>query len=104
MRTEMPDAVRLPVGWNRALSDAGLTEVSSFSYLIDLPAPASEAVRQFAVDWLTWMGDVGEDTLSDADRQAIARLLDPADDAYLGHRDDVFLLGASTVYLGRKAR
>jgi SAM-dependent methyltransferase len=104
MRTEMPDAVRLPVGWNRALSDAGLTEVSSFSYLIDLPAPASEAVRQFAVDWLTWMGDVGEDTLSDSDRQAIARLLDPADDAYLGHRDDVFLLGASTVYLGRKAR
>ena len=104
MRSEMPDAVRLPVGWNRALSDAGLTDVFSFSYLIDLPAPADEAVRLSVVDWLTWMSDVGDDALNESDRRAITRLLDPADDAYVGNRDDVFLLGASTVYLGRKAR
>src|SRR5882762_3979987 len=34
MRTEMPGTVRLPIGWNRALSEAGLTGVTTFSYLV----------------------------------------------------------------------
>jgi hypothetical protein len=48
------------------------------------------------------MSGVGEDELSHTDRETIARLLDPDDDAYAGARDDVFVLGASTVYLGQK--
>jgi len=103
MRAEMPGSVSLPVGWNKALEAAGLTEVSSFSYVIDHPAPASEDVRQSVVDWLTWMAGVGEDDLSESDRRTVARLLDPGDEAYLGRRDDVFILGASTVYIGRKS-
>jgi hypothetical protein len=45
---------------------------------------------------------VGEDLLSDTDRETVACLLDPDDEAYAGARDDVFVLGASTVYLGQK--
>jgi SAM-dependent methyltransferase len=102
MRAEMPGVRSLPVGWNKALEAAGLTEVFSFSYVIDHPAPASEAVRQSVVDWMKWLVDVGEDQLSEMDRETVARLVDPADDAYAGNRDDVFILGASTVYLGQK--
>jgi SAM-dependent methyltransferase len=104
MRAGMPGVKSLPVGWNKALEAAGLTGVSSFSYVIDHPAPASDAVRQSVVDWLAWMYGVGEDQLSDTDRETVARLLDPADEAYLGARDDVYILGASTVYFGQKPR
>ncbi|GAB1509131.1 hypothetical protein [Actinophytocola sp. KF-1] len=103
MRAEMPDVRSLPVGWNKALEAAGLTDVFSFSYVIDHPAPAPEAVRLSVVDWIAWMAGVGEVELSDTDRATVARLVDPADEAYAGARDDVFILSASTVYLGRKA-
>ncbi len=102
MRAEMPGVVSLPVGWNKALEAAGLTDVSSFSYVIDHPAPATEGVRQSVVDWLGWMAGAGEDELSESDRRTMARLLDPEDEAYVGRRDDVFVLGASTVHIGRK--
>jgi SAM-dependent methyltransferase len=103
MRAEMPGVRSLPVGWNKALEAAGLTDVFSFSYVIDHPAPAPEAVRLSVVDWIAWMADVGEVRLSEADRATVARLVDPDDEAYAGARDDVFILSASTVYLGRKA-
>jgi len=101
MRAEMPGVRSLPVGWNKALEAAGLTGVFSFSYVVDHPAPAAEEVRQSVVDWVAWLYDVGEDQLSATDRQTVSRLLDPADEAYVGARDDVFILGASTVYMGR---
>jgi SAM-dependent methyltransferase len=103
MRAEMPGSVRLPVGWTGALTAAGLSDAHSFSYLVDMPAPAPAAVRQSAVDWLEWMSRVGEDYLADPDRQVVQRLLDPDDEAYAGRRDDVFKLSASTVHLGRRS-
>lgn len=102
MRADMPGVRSLPVGWNKALEAAGLTEVSSYSYVVDHPAPAPEAVRLSVVDWIAWMAGVGEDKLSRTDRETVARLVDPDDAAYAGARDDVFMLGASTVYLGQK--
>jgi SAM-dependent methyltransferase len=102
MRADMPGVRSLPVGWNKAIEAAGLTGVHSFSYVIDHPAPAPEAVRQSVVDWIAWMAGVGEDMLSGTDRETVARLTDPGDEAYAGARDDVFILGASTVHLGQK--
>lgn len=102
MRAEMPGVRSLPVGWNKALEAAGLTGVFSFSYVTDHPAPASDEVRQSVVDWVAWLYDVGEDQLSESDRETVARLLDPTDEAYVGARDDVFVLGASAVHLGQK--
>jgi len=103
MRGEMPGSVSLPIGWNKALEAAGLTDVSSFSYVIDHPAPASDDVRQSVLDWLDMVSGVGEDELSESDRRTVARLVDPADEAYVGARDDVFVLSASTVHIGRRS-
>jgi SAM-dependent methyltransferase len=102
MRADMPGSVRLPIGWTSALAAAGLADTYSFSHLVDHPAPAPAPVRQSVVDWLTWMSGVGEDELSASDREVVRRLLDPDDDAYAGNRDDVFVLSASTVHLGRR--
>lgn len=102
MRAEMDGVVRMPIGWNKALAAAGLAEVFSFSYLIDLPAPAAPAVRESVVEWLGWLADTVDEELDDADREAVRHLLDPEGPAYVGARDDVFVLGASTVHLGRR--
>ncbi|HEX4703752.1 MAG TPA: class I SAM-dependent methyltransferase [Pseudonocardiaceae bacterium] len=100
MRTEMAGAVRMPVGWNQVLTEAGLSGVTAFSYLVDVPAPLSDAGRAAVVSWLAWMTRATADLLDPADVVALNRLLDPADPAYVGLRDDVFMLKASTVYRG----
>lgn len=100
MRTEMEGSVRLPVGWNRVLTDLGLTGVTSFTYLVDLPAPLDDDGRTEVVGWLSWMTEATAEFLDPADVDAARRLVEPADPAYVGHRDDVFLLKAHTVYLG----
>ena len=99
MRAGMDGAVRLHVGWGRALRDAGLTEVSSFSYLIDEPEPTDQ-VRAAVVRWLSGLREVTADWIDEADRHAVDQLLDPAGPHYVGLRDDVFLLAAHTVHIG----
>ena len=39
-------SVRLPVGWNVALADAGLVDVRTFSYLVDKAPPPTGQVRE----------------------------------------------------------
>ncbi|RKT52769.1 methyltransferase family protein [Saccharothrix australiensis] len=102
MRESMPGSARLPVGWNLVLAEAGLLDVTAFSYLVDHPAPAKQAVRESAVEHLTWLAEAGGPRLHASDRRTVARLLDPQDPAYVGLRDDVFMLAAGTVHLGRK--
>lgn len=102
MRASMPGVTRMPMGWTKAMATAGLTEVSSSSYLVDRPAPPSAQVRQSVVDWLTWLTAVAADRLDDSDQVALTRLLDPVDPAYVGSRDDVFVLSALTIHVGRK--
>lgn len=102
MRAAMDGSTRMPVGWTRALADAGLVETFSFSYLTDHPAPGNELVRQSVVDWLAWVAGVAAERLDGQDQDSVVRLLDPNDPAYVGNRDDVFVLSASTVHLGRK--
>jgi SAM-dependent methyltransferase len=100
MRAEMTGVVRMPVGWNQAMSEAGLSGVTAFSYLVDVPAPLSAAGRDAVVSWLTWMTHGAADLLGPDDVAALDRLLDPADQANVARRDDVFMLKASTVHLG----
>lgn len=100
MRANMPDAVPMPYGWNRALTNVGLVGVTAFSYLIDRPAPAPEPVRDSVLKWLDWMQQIGEGQLSESDIETLRRLIDEKDPAYVGNRDDVFLLTARTVHLG----
>ncbi|ONI92428.1 SAM-dependent methyltransferase [Saccharothrix sp. ALI-22-I] len=102
MRENTDGSVRMHGGWNVVLADAGLVDVTAFTYLIDHPAPPKQAVRDWAVNRLKWLADVAGDLLHPADRRTVEQLLDPQDPAFLGLRDDVFLLIANTVHLGRK--
>jgi SAM-dependent methyltransferase len=102
LRADMPGSVRMTIGWTRALADAGLTEVTSFSYLVDHPAPVSAEIREAVVEWLGFLSHAGADWLSADDNLALERLLDATDPAYAGARDDVFYLASSTVNLGRR--
>ncbi|MET1076246.1 MAG: class I SAM-dependent methyltransferase [Umezawaea sp.] len=102
MREQIPGVVRLSVGWNTVLTEAGLGEVSAFSYLVDHPAPTKPVVRDSIEDWLRWRADVAGVLAHPADRVAVGRLLDPGDSAYIGLRDDVFFLQTNTVHVGRK--
>lgn len=101
MRADMPGSTRLTVGWTRALTDAGLSDVTSFSYLVDHPAPISDDVKTAVVSWLAFVTNVADDYLSEDDQIALTRLLDPADSAFVGLRDDLFYLASDTVNLGR---
>jgi hypothetical protein len=100
MRADIPGAVRLPVGWNQVLADAGLTDVTAFSYLVDVPAPLPASARGAVVGWLEWMAGVAADSTEPTDEAALARLLDPTDQVYIGARNDVFILKANTVHVG----
>ena len=102
MRAGIPGTTRLPVGWTTALTRAGLIDVTSFSYLVDLPAPVSDDVRAFVVGWFDHIASASVDRLDEDDRRAVARLLDPNDDVYVGRRDDLFYLASDTVNLGRR--
>jgi len=100
LRTAMEGAVRLPVGWNRALTDAGLGDVSSFSYLVDHPAPPTDGARDAVLRWLSGMRQVAERWISEPDLRVVDELLDEHGPHHVGRRDDVFVLAAHTVHLG----
>ncbi|MGH3940212.1 MAG: class I SAM-dependent methyltransferase [Pseudonocardiaceae bacterium] len=100
MRATMEGAVRLPVGWNRALTDAGLVDVSSFSYLVDRPAPPTDEVRTAVLHWLAGIRDVAQPWISEPDLRVVGELLDEDAPHYVGRRDDLFLLTAHTVHVG----
>lgn len=101
MRSGIEGSVRLPVGWNVALAEAGLVDLHTFSHLIDKPAPSTGEVREAALQRLSWLREVAEPWIDEPDQRALDQLLDPHSEQYLGHREDVFLLAANTVYLGR---
>ncbi|WP_040925554.1 class I SAM-dependent methyltransferase [Saccharomonospora marina] len=102
LRAGMPDVARMPYGWTCALRRAGLSDLRSFSYLVDHPAPADSAVLDFVLDRFAWYSEIATDHVSEQDREAVRRLLDPDSPDYLGQRDDVYLLAARTVHTGRR--
>ncbi|MPZ65635.1 MAG: methyltransferase domain-containing protein [Pseudonocardiaceae bacterium] len=100
MRAGMDGAVRLPVGWNRAMTEGGLTDVYSFSYLVDHPAPPTDRVYEAVLHWLSRLREIVGEWGSEADLDTVDQLLDPDSPNYVGGRDDVFLLTAHTVHVG----
>jgi SAM-dependent methyltransferase len=103
MRAELPGHVRMPYGWGIALRRAGLTNVGTRTVLTEQPAPladngiAVEAVR-------SQVERLAETELLDAaDQDAWRQLLDPHDDAWLGARDDLYVLRARSVHTGERA-
>jgi SAM-dependent methyltransferase len=85
-------------GWPELLRAAGLQPAGSRSFLLDLPAPVSPAVRRYLHRRLAMLQGLVGDRLTPADEAALSTLLDQdAPDGVL-RRPGVFLLEASTVH------
>ncbi|MGY3205268.1 class I SAM-dependent methyltransferase [Streptomyces sp. TE5632] len=98
MRTELPGAVAHTEDWTALLTAVGLHHARSRTFLLDLPAPAGDRVRAHVVERLTRTRDRLSGELDADDRATLDRLLDPADEASVHRRPDVFYLAAHTVH------
>ena len=88
--------------WPAQLAEAGLTPVSTRSFLLDLPAPVTPAVRKYLIKRISRTPSLAGDHLLDADRAALEQLLDPNQPLGLHQRPDLFLLSAVTVHVARR--
>ena len=104
MRERLPGSVPMPYGWTEALRRAGLAHVTTRTWLIEVPAPLPAERRAAVLDRFEHrsgrLHEIG--LISDADAAVWQRLLDPADPAWLGHRDDLYLLDARSVHLATR--
>lgn len=98
MRADLPDSVAETEDWPAMLTAAGLKHTGTRSFLLDLPAPVSDAARDYVTTSLSRLRErIGEGLDAD-DLATLDRLLDPADEAGVHRRQDVFVLVAHTVY------
>ncbi|MEU5211858.1 methyltransferase domain-containing protein [Streptomyces sp. NPDC020742] len=100
MRDELPGSVRAVEDWPGMLRTAGLTGARSRTFLVEHPAPLSDATRQFVRASVQRCRSVLAELLDAEDLSALDRLLDPSDPAGVDRRPDLFLLTAKTVHYG----
>lgn len=98
MRAELPGSVAVVEDWQALLASAGLRHTRSRTFLLDLPAPATDRARAYVTDALTRTREVLGEYLDADDRATLDRLLDADDRASVHHRPDVFVLAAHTVH------
>ncbi len=95
--------VRFDEDWPALLRAAGLVDVTSRSHLLDLPAPLDDAARHYVRSHLEILLTHAGEHLSEADRAAVDRLLDPDDPEGVDRKEGLFVLSASTLHTGRRA-
>ncbi|MBH5337757.1 class I SAM-dependent methyltransferase [Streptomyces pactum] len=100
MRAGLPGSRETVEDWPALLTAAGLEQVRSRTFLLDVPAPLDDSVRRFVHADLTRTREVLADELDAEDRATLDRLIDPDDAAGVLRRPDVFLLSAQTVHTG----
>lgn len=94
------ETVRTGWGWDVLLAEAGLADVTSRSFLLDLPPPLNDAARRVVRGvFERELSRAGERIGSD-DRATLAQLLDDGDPRGIMRRPDVFVLGVRTVHAG----
>lgn len=103
MRADLPGSVEETEDWPAMLNAAGLKHTRTRSFLLDLPAPASDRARAYIAASLARLRDVFGDVLDADDRATLDRLLDPQDPAGVHRRPDVFVLAAHTVHTAVKS-
>jgi SAM-dependent methyltransferase len=101
MRAALPGARETVEDWPGLLAAGGLTPVASRTFLLDLPAPLGAEGRDYLHRDLARQRDTYGDSLAPDDLATLDRLLDPADEAGLLRRPDVYLLTAKTVHTAR---
>lgn len=104
MRRDLPGAVPMPYGWPSALRRAGLVDVTSRSFLLDVSAPLGQREAEHVIgrlrrllDHESLVAQIGAE-----DRQLLQRLVDPDDAINHDSAEDMFLLAVSTVHVGRR--
>ncbi|MFE4256255.1 class I SAM-dependent methyltransferase [Streptomyces sp. NPDC056910] len=100
MRSELPGSTSTVEDWPAMLAEAGLTDIGSFTYLLDLPAPLGETARTFLRNQLTRLRDVMSESLDADDRKTLDVLLDDTAPEGILRRPDAFVLSATTVFAG----
>ncbi|HEU4348670.1 MAG TPA: methyltransferase [Actinoplanes sp.] len=86
--------------WPILMREAGLTEVESRTFLLDLPAPLSDRAREGLQRHLRATREMLADHVGDADLARLDVLTSDTDPESVLHRDDTFLLRAATVHTG----
>ncbi|MFE0106320.1 class I SAM-dependent methyltransferase [Streptomyces sp. NPDC059009] len=102
MRAGLPGAREAVEDWPTLLDAAGLRHVATRTFLLDLPAPLSEAARAHVMDQFTRFREGFAEALAPDDKGTLDRLLDPDDPQGLSRRPDLFLLAAHTVHVAVK--
>ncbi|WP_225803080.1 trans-aconitate 2-methyltransferase [Streptomyces sp. NK15101] len=102
MRAELPGSKDERDDWRALLAGAGLTPAGTRTFLVDVPAPVSPAVRELVLAHYERLRDGLAARLDADDKETLDRLLDPADALSLYHRTDLFHLTAHTVHTARK--
>ncbi|MEV0097298.1 class I SAM-dependent methyltransferase [Streptomyces sp. NPDC050738] len=100
LRDNLPGTVRMPYGWQELLRRAGLINVQSVSFTIDRQAPPGSTTMN---DVLTILANQTADLielglLDETDAKVWHHLLDPEDEAWLGHRQDIYQLTTRVVH------
>jgi SAM-dependent methyltransferase len=93
---------RPTLDWPVQLAEAGLTPVGTRSFLLDLPAPVTPAVRAHLIRRIGRTPHLAGEHLRDDDRTALEQLLDPENPLGLHRRPDLFLLTAVTAHAARR--
>ncbi|MGP9017421.1 class I SAM-dependent methyltransferase [Streptomyces sp. BR1] len=102
MRAELPGAKEETEDWSALLASVGLTPTGTRSFLLDCPAPLDPVVREQVVADFSWAWEAVGEELSQEDQAVVRRLLDPADEAGLARRGDVFMLAARSIHTARR--
>lgn len=102
MRAELPGSTTVVEDWPAMLTRAGLTDVVSFTYLLDLPAPLGKPARVFLHADLTRLRETVGEALDVEDRTTLDVLLDPGAPQGILRRPDAFVLSATTVFTGMR--
>ncbi|CCK26264.1 hypothetical protein BN159_1885 [Streptomyces davaonensis JCM 4913] len=98
MRAALPGSVSVPEDWRAMMSAAGLKPSGTRTFLLDLPAPATDRARAVAAATFGRVRESLGDVLDATDRATLDRLLDPDDKASVHHRPDLYVLTARTVH------
>ena len=93
-------AIEAPRSWPELLREAGLDDVRSRTFLLDLPAPLDGAARRQLHRHLLVAREMLADSLAGDDLATLDRLTADEGPESVLERADVFLLRASTVHTG----
>ena len=92
-----------PFGWTQMLRDAGLTDVSAKTFILEFMPPFSNEQQEHLLSGLTrWSEDEGHrELISQDDLSAVSQLIDPNSPEYVFNRPDLHYTEGITIYTAK---